>query len=173
MPDAATGCEVLVNVLEGFVTPTLFLRIASILTVVHCVLHTFGGVLGSPKHGAEEIAVIETMKSHPFDVMGSVRSYWDFFFGYGLFVTIFLLGASVLFWQLGSFAKSKSCLDQADRCFVQCYVRRNVHCGLEVFFHRTGNHRIADRFLPRHSFFPNDRLGGASGFRQDNVFSHC
>lgn len=80
MPDAATGSEVLVNVLEGFVTPTLFLRIASILTVVHCVLHTFGGVLGSPKHGAEEIAVIETMKSHPFDVMGSVRSYWDFFF---------------------------------------------------------------------------------------------
>ena len=63
--------------------PTLFLRIASILTFVHCVLHTFGGVLSSPRHGAEEVAVIEAMKSHSFDVMGSMRSYWDFFFGYG------------------------------------------------------------------------------------------
>jgi len=32
--------------------------------------------------------------------MGSMRSYWDFFFGYGLFVTIFLLAVAVLLWQL-------------------------------------------------------------------------
>lgn len=79
---------------------SLFLRIASVLTLIHCVLHTLGGVFGSPKHGREEISVIETMKLHQFDVFGSLRSYWDFFFGYGLFVTIALLIAAILFWLL-------------------------------------------------------------------------
>lgn len=87
---------------------TLFLRIASVLTFIHCVLHTIGGVLSSPKHGAEEIAVVETMKAHTFNVMGSMRSYWDFNMGYGLFTTINLFIQAVLFWQLGTLAKSNA-----------------------------------------------------------------
>jgi hypothetical protein len=82
---------------------TLFLRIASVLTLIHCAGHTIGGVLGKPKHGAEEMAVIETMKSHTFNVMGSMRAYWDFFFGYGLSVTVSLLIQGILFWMLGSY----------------------------------------------------------------------
>ena len=85
---------------------TLFLRIAAVLSFIHCVLHTVGGVFGSPAHGAEEIAVIETMKSHHFDFLGSVRSYWDFFFGYGLFVTIILFIVAIVFWQLAGLAKT-------------------------------------------------------------------
>ena len=85
--------------------PTLFLRIASVLTLIHCILHTVGGVLSAPRHGAEEVSVIETMKSHRFDMMGSMRSYWDFFFGYGLVVTIALFVQAVLFWQLSTLAK--------------------------------------------------------------------
>ena len=88
------------------VTATLLLRIASVLTFIHCVLHTIGGVFGSPTHGTEEIAVIETMKSHRFDFLGSMRSYWDFFFGYGLHVTVILFFLAVLFWLLGSLAKT-------------------------------------------------------------------
>ena len=88
--------------------PTLFLRIASVLTLIHCALHTIGGVFGSPKHGAEQLAVIDAMKSHRFNVMGSMRSYWDFHFGYGLFVTINLLIQGLLFWQLASMAKTNA-----------------------------------------------------------------
>ena len=88
--------------------PTLFLRIAAGLTLLHCVLHTLGGVFGSPQHGQEEISVIETMRSHHFDFLGSMRSYWDFFFGYGLFVTIMLFIEAVLFWQLGTMAKANA-----------------------------------------------------------------
>jgi len=83
----------------------LLLRIASVLSLVHCALHTVGGVFGRPRHGAEEIAVIETMKSHRFDVMGSLRSYWDFFFGYGLVVTISLLVQSILLWQVSALVR--------------------------------------------------------------------
>ena len=83
----------------------LFLRIASVLSLINCIGHT-GGVFSSPRHGAEEIAVLETMKSHHFDVMGSSRSYWDFLFGYGLLTTIALLVQAILFWQLAAFAKT-------------------------------------------------------------------
>ena len=85
-------------------TATLFLRIASILSLINCIAHT-GGMLSSPRHGAEEVAVIETMKAHHFDVMGSLRSYWDFLFGYGFSVTITLLVQAILFWQLAAIAK--------------------------------------------------------------------
>ena len=88
--------------------PPLFLRIASVLTFIHCVLHTIGGVFSPPSHGAEEIAVIDAMKSHRFDVLGSMRSYWDFFFGYGLFVALGLLIAAILFWQLSGFARNNA-----------------------------------------------------------------
>jgi hypothetical protein len=94
--------------LEDSLKPALFLRIASVLTLIHCVLHTIGGVLSSPKPGTPEFAVVETMKSHTFNVMGSMRSYWDFNFGYGLITTINLFVQSVLFWQLGTMAKTNA-----------------------------------------------------------------
>ncbi len=85
---------------------TLFLRIASVLTLINCTLHTIGGVFGKPTHGAEEIAVIEAMKSHTFNVMGSMRAYWDFFFGYGLLVTVTLFIQTIFFWQLSAIVKT-------------------------------------------------------------------
>jgi hypothetical protein len=44
------------------------------------------------------------MKSIHFDIQGFSRSYWDFFVGFGLFVTVFLLLAAILAWQLGGVA---------------------------------------------------------------------
>jgi hypothetical protein len=87
------------------VNSTLFLRIASILSLIHCTLHTVGGVFGKPKHGAEEVALVDSLKSHMWDFMGSMRSYWDFLFGYGLALTITLFVQFVLFWQLSGIVK--------------------------------------------------------------------
>ncbi len=89
---------------------TLLLRIASVLTMIHCILHTVGGVLSSPKHGSEEMLVVETMKAHTFNVMGSIRSYWDFNFGYGLMTTINLFVQALLFWQLATMAQTNAAL---------------------------------------------------------------
>ena len=41
------------------------------------------------------------MKSIHFDIQGFSRTYWDFFVGFGFFVTVFILFAAVLAWQLG------------------------------------------------------------------------
>jgi hypothetical protein len=87
---------------------TLYLRIASVLAIIHAILHTIGGMLSKPNNGAPEIAIIEAMKSRSFNVMGSMRTYWDFFFGYGWLVAITLLVQGILFWQLGTMAKTNA-----------------------------------------------------------------
>jgi hypothetical protein len=85
--------------------PTLFLRIAAGVTLIHAVLHTIGGVFGDLGPGAAATAV-QAMKVNQFPLMGNARSYWDFYRGFGLAVTIFLTVESVIFWQLGSLAKT-------------------------------------------------------------------
>jgi hypothetical protein len=87
--------------------PVLFLRIASVLTLIHAVLHTVGGVFGKIDPGPASVAV-EAMKVNQFLFMGTLRSYWEFFRGMGLMVTIFLTAEAVIFWQLSSLAKSDS-----------------------------------------------------------------
>jgi hypothetical protein len=42
------------------------------------------------------------MRSVHFKANGSERTYWDFFVGFGLFVTVLLPFASAVAWQLGS-----------------------------------------------------------------------
>ena len=82
----------------------IFLRIASALTLVHAVLHTIGGVFGGVPPAAQP--VVMAMKAHQFLAMGAMRTMWDFHMGLGLAVGVFLTVEAVMFWQLGSLAKS-------------------------------------------------------------------
>jgi hypothetical protein len=84
--------------------PVLFLRIASVLTLIHSVLHTVGGVFGKPGPGAAATAY-SAMQANRFDVLGNLRSYADFYRGMGLGATITLTIEAVLFWQLASMSK--------------------------------------------------------------------
>jgi hypothetical protein len=83
----------------------IFLRIASVLTMIHAVLHTIGGVFGGAAPGLQQ-ATVAVMKANEFAVMGVMRSYWDFYMGFGLVVSVFLTVEAVVFWQLGSLAKA-------------------------------------------------------------------
>ena len=85
--------------------PVVFLRIAAVLTFIHSVLHTVGGVFGQADPGPATIAV-QAMKANQFLLLGHVRSYWEFYRGLGLGITIFLTAESIIFWQLASLAKT-------------------------------------------------------------------
>lgn len=85
--------------------PVIFLRIASVLTLIHAALHTVGGVFGGVAAGAQQAAV-SAMKTNEFLAMGAMRSYWDFYMGMGLAVSVLLTAEGVVFWQLGSLAKN-------------------------------------------------------------------
>ena len=84
---------------------SLFLRIAAVLTFIHAVLHTIGGVFGKVEPGPASVAV-EAMKTNQFLLMGHMRSFWDFYRGLGLAATISLTAEAILFWQLASLAKA-------------------------------------------------------------------
>jgi hypothetical protein len=85
--------------------PVVFLRIASVLTLIHSVLHTVGGVFGGVDPGPASVAAA-AMKANHFLFMGSMRTFWDFHIGMGLAVTIFLTGVSILMWQLAALART-------------------------------------------------------------------
>jgi hypothetical protein len=82
---------------------SLLYRITSVLLVLFAVGHTLGFRSVDPTWGVD--SVISAVKSAHFAVQGFDRTYWDFYTGFGLFVTVFLLLAAVLTWQLGSLPK--------------------------------------------------------------------
>jgi hypothetical protein len=85
--------------------PAVFLRIAAFVTLIHGVLHTVGGVFGKPGPGPATIA-FQAMVTNQFPLLGHIRSFADFYRGLGLMVTIFLTAEAIIFWQLGSLAKT-------------------------------------------------------------------
>ena len=86
--------------------PVVFLRIASVLTLIHAAMHTVGGVFGKPAPGVATM-VAATMRT-PFAVFGVLRSYSDFYRGMGLGISISLTAEAVAFWMLASLAKSEA-----------------------------------------------------------------
>jgi hypothetical protein len=85
--------------------PVVFLRMASVLTLIHSIMHTVGSVFGKPDPGAPAM-VVATMQTTQFQAFGLTRSYWDFYTGLGMAVTIFLTADAIVFWLLGSLAKT-------------------------------------------------------------------
>src|SRR5690242_5436793 len=75
------------------------LRIASIVAFVYWIGHT-AGAPWTPARGAAEAAAIDALRSLHFVVQGFSRSYWDFYVGFGVAISVFLLVQAVLLWQL-------------------------------------------------------------------------
>jgi hypothetical protein len=78
---------------------SIFYRIAAVLLLLFALGHTLGFSRPDPQWGVD--ALVGSMQSIRFDVMGSSRSYWDFFMGAGYCVGLFYLFAALLAWQLG------------------------------------------------------------------------
>jgi hypothetical protein len=73
-------------------------RIAAVLILLFDIGHSAGFPWSDPGWGVD----VGAMRSSHFNVLGFSRTYWDFYVGFGLFVTVFLLLAAILAWQLGS-----------------------------------------------------------------------
>jgi hypothetical protein len=81
-------------------TASLLYRISAALLVLFALGHTIGFRRLDPRWGAD--SVVSGMKTVSFSVQGSERTYWDFFVGFGLFVSVLLVFAAVLAWRFGS-----------------------------------------------------------------------
>ena len=85
-------------------TSTL-LRVAGVLMFLYFVGHT-SGAPWTPGEGASDMAVVEAMREDHFALVGVSRSYWDFYFGFGLIVSVMQLMQAVVLWQLSTLAKT-------------------------------------------------------------------
>lgn len=84
-----------------------WLRIASVLAFIYWIGHTVGAPW-TPAHGATETAAIDALRSLHFAVQGFSRTYADFYIGFGVAISAFLLVQAVLLWQLATFAKTEA-----------------------------------------------------------------
>jgi hypothetical protein len=99
------------------------LRIAAILALVQGVAHTALFLTAKPGHGAEEAAVISAMQSHRFLFSGLSRSYWDFYYGYGLLAALVVFVEVALFWMLASVAREAPA---RTRPFIALFILYNI-----------------------------------------------
>jgi hypothetical protein len=84
--------------------PAIILRVAALLALIQYAAHAFLFLSASPTHGAGEVSVIVAMKT---TVAGLTRSYWDFYFGYGLMVILSGVIEMVSLWYLAALAKTE------------------------------------------------------------------
>ena len=111
---------------------SIFYRIAAVLLLLFAVGHTLGFRQSDPKWGVDSL--VGSMKSVHFDVQGLNRTYWDFFVGFGLFVTVFLLLAAGIAWQLGGFpAETLARIRGITWTLALCFVAITVLSGRYFF----------------------------------------
>ena len=73
--------------------------LSAVLLVLFAAGHTYGFLAFKPA-SSEAIAVLASMHSVSFTFGHSTHTYWDFYLGFGLFVSIYLLLAAVVAWEL-------------------------------------------------------------------------
>ena len=83
--------------MDALVSRVLY-RIASVLIVVLDLGHTSGYPWSDPAWGVD----LHAMQSSHFNVLGFSRTYWNFYVGFGLSITVFLLLPALIAWQLGN-----------------------------------------------------------------------
>ena len=82
-------------------------RIATYLLVLFFLGHTGGGMLAQKSLGPAADTVFTAMKTVHFDFNGSDCTWYGFWFGFGLTVSVFLLLSAVISWQLDSVSREQ------------------------------------------------------------------
>lgn len=104
---------------------SVFYRIAAALLLLFAVAHTLGFRQPDPQWGVD--ALLRSMQSTHFDVMGSNRTYWDLFVAAGFCVGVFYLFAAILAWQLGGLPPTNLALMRGTAwAFALCFAAITV-----------------------------------------------
>jgi len=91
-PDAAT------NVVARYFNAY---RLAAYALTLYAMGHTLGAVVSTPAFGPESDAVVASMKTVRVVAMGADCTWYGFYRGFGIFVSIFFVFSAVVAWQLG------------------------------------------------------------------------
>ncbi len=111
MPVVAESAGILVHARaeargEGRQATTLWLRIASLISLLFTAGHTLGGLKRWSPMGDNE--VLREMTGVHFAVHGASRSYLDFFMGFGWSISVAMVLQTLLLWQLAWLARTNA-----------------------------------------------------------------
>lgn len=84
--------------------PHLLLKLAAGLVSVFALGHTYGMVAGTSR-GLAEDAVMAAMQAFRFDLMGTERTHFEMYQGYGWFMAASAFLLVVALWQAGSLVR--------------------------------------------------------------------
>jgi hypothetical protein len=85
--------------------PWIWLRVLAILLVIFAVGHTLGTAAPKVTRGPQEAAVFAAMQEFRFPIMGFERTYWDFFRGFALIISVLFVLMAAIAWQVGTLSK--------------------------------------------------------------------
>jgi hypothetical protein len=105
---AATEDRLIRRVGERRISTSMMLRMASIISLLFAAGHTLGGLQSWSPPGETE--VLRAMRSFRFDADGMNRTYSDFYIGFGLIISVFLLAQTAVLWQLSTVSKKDPAL---------------------------------------------------------------
>lgn len=105
----------MIAVSEPVMKARVLYRISSVLILLFDLGHSAGFPWSDPAWGVD---VPRAMRSSHFPVLGFSRTYWDFYVGFGLAISAFLLLAAILAWQLGSVPRMRATAWALCLCFA-------------------------------------------------------
>jgi hypothetical protein len=76
-------------------------RLAAYALALYALGHTMGAVVSTPRFGPESDAVVAAMKSVHVAAMGANCTWYGFYRGFGIFVSIFFVFSAIMAWLLG------------------------------------------------------------------------
>jgi hypothetical protein len=79
-------------------------RIASVLLVLYTLGHTLGAVVSIPRFGDASDTVVSLMQSVHVRAQGADCTWYGFYRGFGILVSVFFVLSAVLAWHLGGIA---------------------------------------------------------------------
>jgi hypothetical protein len=83
--------------MEGLLMSRVLYRVSAVLIVLLGLGHTTGYPWSDPAWGVD----LHAIQATHFNILGSSRTYWQFYVGFGLSVSVLLLLPAVIAWQLG------------------------------------------------------------------------
>ncbi len=81
-------------------------RTLAVILALFAAGHTLGTAVPHVTRGAAEASVFRAMQGFRFPIMGFERSYWEFYRGFALTISVQLALMAVIAWQVGSLSES-------------------------------------------------------------------
>jgi hypothetical protein len=113
---------------------SLLFRVAAAVALLQGIAHGTLIATYRPKHGVDELAVIDAMRAHHFDFGGASRSYWDFYLGYAIMAAFTCFVEAAILAQLPRAVQSGARITTGVAATFIAFNFVHASLGLRFFF---------------------------------------